>query len=69
MSERWACEVIGGDRASLCNRGVRPEDEVLREGLKALAQERRWFGYRRRAPAVRRAMRSTGCSNFAARSG
>jgi putative transposase len=28
-------------------RGVRPDDGALRERLKALAQERRRFGYRR----------------------
>src|SRR4029077_12688615 len=50
MSERRACRVIGTDRTSVRYQGVRPDDEVLRERLKALAQERRRFGY---APARR----------------
>jgi hypothetical protein len=47
-SERRACRLIGGDRTSVRSRGVRSDDGVLRERLKALAQERRRFGYRRR---------------------
>src|SRR5438105_11128699 len=45
MSERRACRVIGTDRASVRYQGVRPDDVGLRERLKALAQERRRFGY------------------------
>jgi putative transposase len=47
MSERRTCRVIGSDRTSVRYQGVRPDDGVLRERLKALAQERRRFGYRR----------------------
>jgi putative transposase len=47
MSERRACRVIGSDRTSVRYQGVRPDDGELRERLKALAQERRRFGYRR----------------------
>jgi putative transposase len=54
MSERRACRVIGGDRTSVRYRGVRPDDEALRERLKALAQERRRFGYRRLHVLLRR---------------
>src|SRR5580658_8314506 len=54
MSERRACRVIGGDRTSVRYRGVRPDDGVLRERLKALAQERRRFGYRRLHVLLRR---------------
>jgi putative transposase len=54
MSERRACRVIGIDRASVRYRGVRPDDGVLRERLKALAQERRRFGYRRLHVLLRR---------------
>jgi len=54
MSERRACRVIGGDRTSMRYRGVRPDDGVLRERLKALAQERRRFGYRRLHVLLRR---------------
>ena len=54
MSERRACRVIGGDRASVRYKGVRPDDGALRERLKALAQERRRFGYRRLHVLLRR---------------
>jgi len=47
MSERRACRVIGIDRTSVRYRARRPDDGALRERLKALAQERRRFGYRR----------------------
>ena len=54
MSERRACRVIGGDRTSVCYRGVRSDDGLLRERLRALAQERRRFGYRRLHVLLRR---------------
>jgi putative transposase len=54
MSERRACRVIGSDRTSVRYRHVRPDDGVLRERLKALAQERRRFGYRRLHGLLRR---------------
>jgi putative transposase len=54
MSERWACRVIGTDRTSVRYRGVRPPDDELRKRLKALAQERRRFGYRRLHVLLRR---------------
>ncbi len=54
MSERRACRVIGSDRASVRYRGTRPNDGDLRERLKALAQERRRFGYRRLHVLLRR---------------
>lgn len=47
MSERQACRAIGVDRSSVRYRASRPDDGVLRERLKALAHERRRFGYRR----------------------
>src|ERR1019366_6403589 len=47
MSQRRACRVIGTDRASVRYQATRPDDAALRERLKALAQERRRFGYRR----------------------
>ena len=47
MSERRACRVIGIDRTSVRDQATRPDDGALRERLKALAQERRRFGYRR----------------------
>jgi hypothetical protein len=54
MSERRACRVIGSDRTSVRYQGVRPDDGGLRERLKALAQERRRFGYRRLHVLLRR---------------
>jgi putative transposase len=54
MSERRACRVIGTDRTSVRYRATRPDDRALRERLKALAQERRRFGYRRLHVLLRR---------------
>src|SRR5881227_3606003 len=54
MSERRACRVIGTDRASMRYQSVRPDDVALREQLKALAQQRRRFGYRRLHVLLRR---------------
>lgn len=54
MSERRAIRVIGTDRASIRYRSRRPDDSALRERLKALAQERRRFGYRRLHVLLRR---------------
>lgn len=54
MSQRRACRVIDGDRASVRYRSRRPDDAPLRERLKALAQERRRFGYRRLHVLLRR---------------
>lgn len=54
MSERRACRVIGADRASVRYQATRPDDDDLRERLKALAQERRRFGYRRLHVLLRR---------------
>ena len=54
MSERRACRVIGTDRTSVRYQGVRPDDGALRERLKALAQQRRRFGYRRLHVLLRR---------------
>lgn len=45
---------MGCDRTSIRYRPTRPDDAVLRERLKALAQERRRFGYRRLHVLLRR---------------
>ena len=45
MSERRACTVIGADRTSIRYRSRLPDDRDLRERLRALASERRRFGY------------------------
>jgi putative transposase len=54
MSERRACKVIGCDRMTVRYRPRRPDDPKLRERLRALAQERRRFGYRRLMIFLRR---------------
>lgn len=47
VSERRACAVIEADRATIRYRGCRAGDEAIRARLRALASERRRFGYRR----------------------
>ena len=54
MSERRACRVLGVDRTSVRYRATRADDGVLRDRLRALAQERRRFGYRRLHVMLRR---------------
>jgi len=47
LSERRACTMIGICRMTVRYRSQQPDDCRLRERLKALADERRRFGYRR----------------------
>ena len=47
VSERRACAVLGVDRSSVCYCNVRQDDGGLRKAMKAAADERRRFGYRR----------------------
>ena len=54
MSERRACRVLGVDRTSVRYQTTRPDDGTLRDRLKALAPERRRFGYRRLHVMLRR---------------
>ncbi len=54
MSERRACRVLGSDRTSVRYQATGPDDAALRERLKALASERRRFGYRRLHVLLRR---------------
>lgn len=54
MSERRACSVIGADRTSVRYLGQRPDDQDLRDRLRALASERRRSGYRRLHVLLRR---------------
>jgi putative transposase len=54
VSERRACSVIGADRASVRYRHRRPDDAAVRARLRALAGERRRFGYRRLGLLLRR---------------
>ena len=47
MSERRACRIIGCVRMTVRYRSRRVDDSSLRTRLRALAHERRRFGYRR----------------------
>ena len=47
VSQRRACSVLGVDRSSVRYCSVRPDDAKLRKAMKAVAAERRRFGYRR----------------------
>ena len=46
-SQRRACDVLSVERSSIRYRSIRPDDDDLREAMKAVAAERRRFGYRR----------------------
>ena len=54
LSERRACFIVGADRAMIRYRSRRPDDADLRMRLRALAQERHRFGYRRLFVLLRR---------------
>src|SRR5580704_12905425 len=54
MSERRACTVIGCVRMTVRYHSRRPDDAGLRQRLRALAHERRRFGYRRLHILLRR---------------
>jgi putative transposase len=47
VSERRACSILGADRTTVRYRPRRDDDAALRARLRALAGERRRFGYRR----------------------
>jgi putative transposase len=47
MSERRACRVLGCCRMTMRYQALRTDDVALRERMKAIAHERRRFGYRR----------------------
>ena len=47
MSERRACKTIGCCRMTIRYRTTRADDAGLRQRMRAIAQERRRFGYRR----------------------
>ena len=47
VSQRRACQVLSIDRSSARYRSVRPDDAEARAAMKAVAAERRRFGYRR----------------------
>ena len=54
MSERRACKAIGCCRMTVRYETSRPDDRELRARMKAIAQERRRFGYRRLLVMLRR---------------
>lgn len=54
VSERRACRTLGVDRSSHRYRSRRPTDAELRARIRALAHERRRFGYRRLFILLRR---------------
>ena len=54
MSERRACRVIDCCRMTVRYVAIRQDDAVLRERMKAIAHERRRFGYRRLHRLLRR---------------
>src|ERR1700687_3654345 len=54
MSERRACRIIGCVRMSVRYHSRRADDAELRQRLRALAHERRRFGYRRLHVLLRR---------------
>ena len=60
VSERRACSIIKADRKSVRYRSCRQPDTALRERLRALAVERRRFGYRRLFVLLRREGEPTG---------
>lgn len=47
VSQRRACKALNVDRTSVRYRSIRPDDDALREAMKAVAAQRRRFGYRR----------------------
>ncbi|CDX20766.1 conserved hypothetical protein [Mesorhizobium plurifarium] len=47
MSQRRACQALRIDRSTVRYTAIRPDDATLREAMKAVAAERRRFGYRR----------------------
>lgn len=54
MSERRACQALGCCRMTMRYRATRIDDGLLRERMKAIAHERRRFGYRRLHVLLRR---------------
>ena len=45
VSQRRACEVLAVDRSGVRYRSIRPDDAAERAAMKAVAAERRRFGY------------------------
>jgi putative transposase len=64
MSERRACAVIAADRKMIRYRSRRPPERELRARLRALANERRRFGYRRLFILLRREGEASGINRI-----
>jgi putative transposase len=64
MSERRACTVIAADRKMIRYRSRQPADTELRGRLRALANERRRFGYRRLFILLRREGEASGINRI-----
>ena len=47
VSQRRACQALNIDRSTVRYTRTRPDDALVREAMKAVAAERRRFGYRR----------------------
>ena len=54
LSERRGCRIAGADRKTIRYKSQRAPDTALRDRLRVLANERRWFGYRRLFVLLRR---------------
>ena len=54
MIERCACRIIDADRKSVRYLFTREDDTALRETLRMLANQRRWFSFRRLHIMLRR---------------
>lgn len=62
MSERRACKATGFCRMTVRYQTMRMDDGALRERMKAMAHERRRFGYRRQSsPCAWGAAGGCGC--------
>ena len=64
LSERRACRLAGADRTMIRYQAQRAPDSVLRDRLRALANERRRFGYRRLFVLLRREGESSGINRI-----
>ena len=64
LSERRACTIVLADRTMIRYQSRRPADTELRERLRALANDRRRFGYRRLFVLLRRAGERSGINRI-----
>jgi transposase InsO family protein len=64
LSQRRACGIVNADRKMVRYRSCRPPDTALRTQLRALANERRRFGYRRLFVLLRRDGEASGINRI-----